>query len=185
MGLFIALGLQRNCWPLFSTSGLGAEPMFLDRRTKRQTRLSKIRSAVAVTACVSWMLSTVSVAYADEWPKFRKGVWQFKRTLVDVGSARKADEERVLFKNEVRRCVDPSESMKETFRPASVGKCQSTRPERIANKYVFAKRCDYMGPVRTTINVLSDSAYTEINEVQVGQFPRTDTVIARRVAECD
>jgi hypothetical protein len=41
-----------------------------------------------------------------------------------------------------------------------------------------------MGPVRTTINVESDVAYTEINELRVGEFPRTDTVIARRIAEC-
>jgi hypothetical protein len=59
------------------------------------------------------------------------------------------------------------------------------RPERIANKYVFALRCDYMGPVRTTIDVESDAAYTEINELQVGDFPRKDTVVARRIAECD
>ena len=41
-----------------------------------------------------------------------------------------------------------------------------------------------MGPVRTTIVVESDTAYTEVNEVQ-GALPRTDTVIARRIAQCD
>jgi len=41
-----------------------------------------------------------------------------------------------------------------------------------------------MGPVRTTIDVESDTAYIEINELTVGRLPRTDTVIARRIAEC-
>ena len=83
------------------------------------------------------------------------------------------------------RCVDPSVSMKETFRPASIGNCHSKPPQRLANKYVFPLRCDYMGPVSTTIDVQSDTAYTEVNVLQVGQFARTDTVIARRVAACD
>ena len=123
-------------------------------------------------------------AHADDWPRFRKGIWQFERTLSYNGSNVKAAN-RVLFKQEMQRCVDPSEAMRETFRPVSVGNCHSTRAERVANKYVFALRCDYMGPVRTTIDVESETAYIEINEVQVGQNPRTDTVIARRIAGCD
>ena len=107
------------------------------------------------------------------------GVWQFERTLVANGNG------GVLSKREMSRCVDPSDSMKETFRPVSVGSCRSSRPERVANKYVFALRCDYMGPVRTTIVVESDTAYTEVNELQAGSFPRTDTVIARRISECN
>jgi hypothetical protein len=42
-----------------------------------------------------------------------------------------------------------------------------------------------MGPVRTTIVVESDTAYTEVNELQVGALLRTDTVVARRISECN
>ena len=131
------------------------------------------------------MLAIAGAAHADDWPKFRKGVWQFERTLALIGSPADDMEDRVLSKQEMRRCVDPTEAMKETFRPFSVGNCHPRRPERSANKYVFALRCDYMGPVRTTIDVQSDAAYTEINELKIGQYFRTDTVIARRIAECD
>lgn len=142
---------------------------------------------VTISAGVSLLVFTAGLANADDWPKFRKGVWQFERTLAFAGPTREGplDEERVVLKQEMRRCVDPSEAMKEIFRPVSVGNCHSKRAERVANKYVFALRCDYMGPVRTTIDVESDAAYTETNELEVGLLPRTDTVIARRIADCN
>lgn len=135
-------------------------------------------------ASLGCFLVTGDIAHADDWPKFRKGLWQFERTLAFTKGGELHDE-RLVYKREMQRCVDPSEAMKETFRAVSVGNCHSMRPERIANKYIFALRCDYMGPVRTTIDVESDAAYTEVNELQVGDFPRKDTVIARRIAECD
>jgi hypothetical protein len=121
---------------------------------------------------------------ATEWPTFRKGVWRFERTL-QINDGVFSGQPRVLFKQDVKRCVDPSEAMKETFRPLIVGNCRSTPPQKIADTYVFSQRCDYMGPVRTTINVQNDSAYTEINELEVGELPRTDTVIAHRLSSCD
>ena len=136
------------------------------------------RGAIALAASLGF-LALPTISDASDWPKFRKGVWQFERTLAANGSG------GIIFRREMTRCVDPSESMKETFRSSSVGACRSSRPDQVeSNKYVFAQRCDYMGPVRTTIVVESDTAYTEVNEVQ-GVLPRTDTVIARRIAQCD
>jgi len=82
------------------------------------------------------------------------------------------------------RCVDPTEAMKATFSSASVANCHSAKPERVANKYMFSNRCDYMGPVTTVITVQSDEAYTEVNELKVGNLPRTDLVVAHRVGDC-
>jgi hypothetical protein len=129
-------------------------------------------------------LGCATPAVAEEWPKFRKGVWQFDRTLELTGNPAGGVENRVLIKHQMTRCVDPTEAMRETFKPSAVGNCQSKPPARMANKYVFSLRCDYMGPVRTMINVESDAAYTETNELKVGPLPRTETVIARRIAEC-
>jgi hypothetical protein len=41
-----------------------------------------------------------------------------------------------------------------------------------------------MGPVSTVITVQSDEAYSEVNQLTVGQLPRTDLVIARRIGDC-
>jgi hypothetical protein len=142
------------------------------------------RTLAIVVANAAW-LGSATLAVAEEWPRFRKGVWQFDRTLELIGVVDDSDEKaRVLIRSQMTRCVDPSEAMKETFKPLAVGSCHSRPPERIANRYVFPLRCDYMGPVRTTIDVESDTAYIEVNELTVGRLPRTDTVVARRIAEC-
>ena len=82
------------------------------------------------------------------------------------------------------RCVDPTQAMKATFSSASIGSCHPSKPEKISNKYIFSNRCDYMGPVSTVITVQSDEAYTEVNELRVGQIPRKDLVVAKRIGDC-
>ncbi|MDH2379946.1 DUF3617 family protein [Bradyrhizobium sp. CER78] len=117
-------------------------------------------------------------------PSFRKGLWRFIRTL-DVGrSANKNFKYRVV-NAETTRCVDPTFAMKATFSPEPVGSCVSDKPEKVGNRYTFGHRCDYMGTVSTVITVRSDEAYTELNEVSTGENPRTDTVVATRIGDCD
>jgi hypothetical protein len=130
-------------------------------------------------------LAASTVVKAEEFagPSFRKGIWQFERTLEYTGPL-PPPHTALSIRREMTRCVDPTESMKETFKPLSVGACHSVKPEKIDNRYVFSLRCDYLGPVRTVIEVEGDAAYTEINELTVGNFPRKDIVIARRIGDC-
>src|SRR5437588_7821925 len=125
-----------------------------------------------------------SQAKADEafgGPTFRKGMWRFVRTLeVAMGSKVK----HKLLEREMTRCVDPTQAMKATFSSSPVGNCHSAKPEKVNNRYIFSNRCDYMGPVSTVITVQSAEAYTESNELHVGQLPRKDLVIATRVGDC-
>lgn len=53
------------------------------------------------------------------------------------------------------------------------------------NIYIFAKRCDYMGPVTTTITVESAEAYTEVNLSSAGELPKRDSLAAWRVGDCE
>ena len=89
-----------------------------------------------------------------------------------------------VWEKVMTRCVDPTDSMKATFSSKSVGSCVSTQPQKSGNTYTFARRCDYMGPVSTVITVHTQDSYTEINELTVGKYPRTDLVVARRVGDC-
>ena len=114
-------------------------------------------------------------------PTFRKGLWRFVRTLEMVNSQ---NVRQTLLERDVTRCVDPTHAMKATFSSAPIGNCHSSKPEKINNRYIFANRCDYMGPVSTVITVQSADAYTEVNEIKVGRLPRKDLVIARRVGDC-
>jgi hypothetical protein len=116
-------------------------------------------------------------------PRFRKGLWVFKRTLDVVRNANKNVKYR-LAQNEVTRCVDPTHSMKATFSSAPVGSCVSDKPEKVGNKYTFGKRCDYLGAVSTVITVHDDDSYTELNELSAGDSPKTDLVIAKRIGDC-
>lgn len=137
-------------------------------------------TSVAVVFVVASALFPANASESFAGPVFRKGLWRFIRTL-DVGhaEARHRVEER-----EMTRCVDPTEAMKATFSSAPVGSCHSSKPERLANKYIFSNRCDYMGPVSTVITVQSEESYTEVNELTVGRLPRTDLVVAKRIGEC-
>jgi hypothetical protein len=108
-------------------------------------------------------------------------MWHFVRTL-DLTVHQKTKQR--LLEREMTRCVDPTVAMKATFSSPSVGNCVSAKPERSDNKYTFANRCDYMGPVSTVITVHSDESYTELNELTVGKLPRTELVVARRVGDC-
>jgi hypothetical protein len=123
-------------------------------------------------------------AHADgfEGPNFRKGMWHFVRTLEIVVHAKSRHR---LLNQDVTRCVDPTEAMKLTFSPSTIGSCVSAKPERVDNIYTFANRCDYMGPVTTTITVESAEAYTEVNLSSVGELPKRDSVAAWRVGDCE
>ena len=82
-------------------------------------------------------------------------------------------------------CVDPTQAMKATFASPSVGNCVSAKPEKVANQYIFSNRCDYMGPVSTTITVNSADSYTEMNELTAGDLPRVELVVAKRLGDCE
>ena len=116
-------------------------------------------------------------------PQFRKGIWRFERTLERIREAPHLNQ--LLVQEKMTRCVDPSLAMKGIFASPGIGKCTSSRPELIDNRYVFSNRCDFMGPVRTEITVENDESYTELNVLTVGSFPRREKVVARRIGDCD
>lgn len=132
----------------------------------------------AVVPFVATLALSQARAEPFEGPSFRKGLWRFERTL-EYPSHR-----YVLRKEEVTRCVDPTNAMRGTFASPDVGNCRSSKPERHHNHYSFAHRCDFMGPVRTDITVHSEDAYTELNMLKAGQFPKVDKVVARRIGDC-
>ena len=148
-------------------------------------RSGRARSAVAMAGVAVIFFSTTTLTKADaiESPQFRKGLWNFLRTLERIREAPHPNQ--LLVQEEVTRCVDPTLAMKAIFASPSIGSCNSSRPEMLNNRYVFSKRCDFMGPVRTEITVQSDESYTELNVLTVGNFPRKDLVVARRIGDCD
>jgi hypothetical protein len=152
---------------------------FCDGLAKPRVRLRYFCLAIALFAVGP--LSSQAKAEGFEGPSFRKGLWHFVRTL-DLVAHRK-NKHRV-DEREMTRCVDPTVSMKATFASPPVANCVSAKPEKSDNKYTFSNRCDYMGPVSTVITVYSAESYTEVNELNVGQHPKVESVVAKRIGDC-
>ena len=132
------------------------------------------------------MLPLGAQPQAYDGPVFAKGMWRFERSLeISSRNAQMPNTRHLRVAAPVTRCVDPTLAMKETFRPVTIGSCRSTLPEKIKNTYHFAKRCDYLGPVTTTITVESAMAYRETHELTNGPSPKKETVVARRVGDCE
>jgi hypothetical protein len=157
-------------------------------RSKTSPRAGRLIFAACVAAAAilavpgtSWAGSEAATSESSGGPVFKRGMWHFVRTLEMVV----ADKVRhTLSSQEMTRCVDPTEAMNATFSTGDVGTCRSSKPEKAANRYTFANRCDYMGPARTTITVISDAAYSEQNEIKAGDYSRVDLVIAKRIGDC-
>ena len=143
-------------------------------------RIHRLQSWIGV-AIATVAASTLACAKELESPNFRGGLWHFQTTTEQVHKSSKGSDVRI---EETTRCVDPTVSMKYTFRSPDVGSCRSAKPQLIDNRYIFTNRCDHMGPVRTEIVVESDKAYREINELSIGTSPRKETVVARRIGDC-
>ena len=131
-----------------------------------KTLARSLRVVLALILSAPLLSSRAQAGEAFGGPTFRKGLWRFVRTLEIV---KPQNVRHKLLEREMTRCVDPTQAMKATFSSASIGSCHSSRPEKVSNKYIFSNRCDYMGPVSTVITVQSDEAYTEVNELTVGQ----------------
>jgi len=152
---------------------------------KRSGLRMKIAQVFAISA-LGGVLGSPTTINAEEFggPSFQRGMWAFERTLEHIGPSSRLPNATFASRQDMLRCVDPTEAMKETFRSSNVGDCHSVKPDKIDNRYVFSLRCDFMGPVRTVIEVKGDSAYTETNEAAAGKFLKRETVIAHRVGDC-
>jgi hypothetical protein len=129
-------------------------------------------------------LATIHSGAAEEpsKPRFRDGLWQFERTIEYV--RRPPNQNLVLSKTTDTRCVDPNVAMNGIFAPTTIGSCRSDSPQLFGNQYVFSNRCDFMGPVSTVLTAESELSYTEVNQLASEPLPKRDTVIARRVGDC-
>ena len=151
-----------------------------NRRARKKSLTRNLSLMIALTVSAPLLSSHALAEDGFGGPTFRKGLWKFVRTLEIVTQS---NSRQKLLERQMTRCVDPTIAMKATFSSASVGSCQSAKPEKVNNRYSFSNRCDYMGPVSTVITVQSADAYTEVNEIKVG-VPRKDLVIARRIGDC-
>src|SRR6476661_1622825 len=146
------------------------------------------RTLLAIAAACA-LLATSSEGFAYDGPTFRSGLWKFERTLETDGKPTdRLQTSGLSIDRSMTRCVNPTSALKAEltakFAPFRVGACDTRDLQKTDSAYVFQKVCGGAAPVKTKVEVKSDSAYTEIHEGNVGSIPTREIVVAQRVGDC-
>jgi hypothetical protein len=143
------------------------------------------RMLLAIAAACA-LLATSSASFAYDGPTFRSGLWKFERTLETDGEPNNRLQTSGLpIARQMTRCVNPTLELKAEITPLKVGGCNTRDLRKTDDGYAFEKICGGAAPIKTAIHVTGDSAYTEIHEGSIGKMSTKETVVARRVGDCD
>lgn len=131
--------------------------------------------ALAILGCVSL------AALAADLPSFRKGMWEFKRTVEGQGAGGKP----VTLSN--KKCTDPSADMKHMNELLAKQGCKVSAVSSKGNTHSFTSSCQVQGvPMQSqsVMTVQSDSAYTVQVSSSGGGRRTKEMLTARRVGDC-
>jgi len=140
-------------------------------------------AGLAIAAAAIALVAVTPACLADDAPTFRSGLWKFERTLeTDGKTTNRLPTNNLSINPEVTRCVNPTAAVKAEFTPFEACKPKDVR--KTDDNYVVERVCGGGSPIKTQIDVKSDSAYTEINEGNIGKLSTKETVTAQRVGDC-
>jgi hypothetical protein len=143
------------------------------------------RLRVPAIAAVVVLFATTPACLAYDGPTFRSGLWKFERTLETNGEAtNRLQTSGLPIAREITRCVNPTSAMKAQFTTELYGACKAQDFRKTDGGYVFQKFCGSGAPIKTQIDVKSDSAYTEINQGNIGKISSKETIVAQRIGDC-
>src|SRR6202051_2864703 len=143
------------------------------------------RRVMLAIAAACALFAAGSESFAHDGPTFRTGLWKFERTLETNGKPTdRRQPSGLLIDRQTTRCANPTNALKAEFTPLEVGVCNTRDLRKTDNGYVFQKVCGRAAPIKTEINIKSDSAYTVINEGNMGKIAAKETVAAQRVGDC-
>jgi Protein of unknown function (DUF3617) len=130
--------------------------------------------------CLALLSAVPAAALADDLPKFRQGLWEFKRS-VDGGDGQPA-------KLTNQKCTSPTDDMNKKTESMAQAGCQASPVTRSGNLYSFSLQCSIQGveiESKSVITVASDSAYTVDVESKQGDKATREHLIARRLGDCE
>jgi hypothetical protein len=119
-----------------------------------------------------------TAAFADDFPKFRPGLWEFKRTVEGAKGTTKP------IVTELQKCTDPTENF--TKRGELPG-CKLTPMTRKGSTYSFTVDCNIKGVdvhSGSATVVESDSAYKLTIETTAGDRHTREVLVAKRIGDC-
>jgi hypothetical protein len=151
-------------------------------RREHLFRPASRRAGLAIAGSIALVAATPA-GFAYDGPTFRSGLWKFERSLETDGRTTDRFQNNGLpIKREMTRCVNPTAAVKAEFTP--VAGCQPKDLQKVEGRYVVERICGGYSPIKTVIDVKSDSAYTEINEGNIGKMSSKETVVAQRIGDC-
>jgi hypothetical protein len=138
---------------------------------------------LAIAAAAIALVAAAPACFAYDGPTFRSGLWKFERTLeTDGKTTDRLQDNGLPIKREVTRCVNPTSAVKAELSPIEA--CKPRDFQRANGRYAVEKICGGTSPIKTVIDVKSDSAYTEIDEGNIGKMSTKETVVAQRIGDC-
>jgi hypothetical protein len=151
----------------------------------REGESNRYRHRLVLAAAVCALFASKSESFAYDGPVVRSGLWKFERTLeIDGKRTDRLQTSGLPIDREMTRCVNPTDALRLEFAPLQFGTCSTKDLRKTDEGYVFRKVCTGTAPIKTEINVESDSAYVEINQGNIGKIASKETLVARRVGDC-
>ncbi len=126
------------------------------------------------------LLGLAVAAAAEELPQFRKGMWEFNRSI-DSGTG----QPQVI---KLQRCVSPTDDMREQNRQLVAAGCKATDVVKVDNVYSFTADCKIEGVTmqsKSVVTVEGDSGYRAEIETTQGPVMTKESLVARRVGDCE
>jgi hypothetical protein len=124
------------------------------------------------------LLVMATAAFADDVPKFRPGLWEFKRTIEGARGTTKP------ITQDLQKCTDPTENF--TKRGELPG-CTLSPIARKGSTYSFTADCNIKGVdvhSGSATVVESDSAYKVTIETTAGDRHTKEVLVAKRIGDC-
>jgi hypothetical protein len=144
-----------------------------------------VRQLAVAAGVVFALLVTKSESLAYDGPVFRSGLWKFERSLeTDGRSTDRLQTSGLLIDRQTTRCTDPTRAIRLEFAPKQFGTCGAKDVRKTGDGYAFEKVCSGSRPIKTEIEVKGDSAYTEINQGDIGKISSKEILVAQRVGDC-
>lgn len=144
------------------------------RHFSRPTRRLGIAGAMTLG-----LMTLGSVGRAEELPNFRKGMWEFNRTITDASGQTNT----IVMK----KCINPTDDMKKQNAMHTKAGCKLTPLTRSGSSYSFSSQCNILGisvQSKSVISVDSDAAYRIDVESQEDGAKTKERLVAKRIADC-
>lgn len=132
-------------------------------------------------AVLAFAVSGPAVVFGDDPPALRKGMWEYKRTLVGQGAGGK--DAQIANK----QCVDPGLSMKAMGEALAKQGCKVTPASTKGNVRTSIWECPMQGTMvrsESVLTVTSDSAYTVNITTSGGGKTNKEVLVAKRIGDC-